>query len=250
MSKQSLSEKALDYIQKFHNREPNYFQSKPNQRKARQGFIDLYNLEQKKGEDIWNHTFPKFLRKNRLKKEDFLKTRFRKSKVSDINAIIKPEPQNFALEKNSVEIINEEPHLMLVYASVEIKDIDKMRKEKGIEPESFIDVLALSGDSSDNIPGVPGIGLKTALDLIREWKSLENVLTNVDKIKGKKRQENLFKYAELARISKRLATIDTQVPLDFNLDTCRLTNFNNNRLNELFTTYGFNSFLADNHDKN
>jgi len=122
----------------------------------------------------------------------------------------------------------------------EIKDIDKIRNEMGIEPKSFIDVLALSGDASDNIPGIPGIGIKTALNLIREWKSLENVLSNIDKIKGNKKQENLLKYAELARLSKRLATIDREVPIDFSLETCRLTNFNNNKLNELFTKYGFN----------
>ncbi len=132
----------------------------------------------------------------------------------------------------------------------EIKDIEKFREEKGIEPENVIDILALGGDASDNIPGIPGIGYKTALTLIREWKSLENVISNVDKIKGKKKQENLLKYAELARLSKRLATIDTDVPLDFNLEACRLTNFNNIKLNELFTNYGFNSFLAENHDNN
>ena len=89
--------------------ERNYdFTSKYNRKKARQGFIDTYKLDQKKGSDLWNHVFPKFLRKNRLKKEDFLKTRFRKAKNSDINAIIKPEPQEPILEKNSVEIVNEE----------------------------------------------------------------------------------------------------------------------------------------------
>jgi hypothetical protein len=106
--KESSSKKSLDYMQKLHDRDSNYFQSKSNQREARQGYIDLYKLDQKKGEDIWNHTFPKFLRKNRLKKEDFLKTRFRKAKNSDFNATIKPEPQGPIIEKNSVEIVNEE----------------------------------------------------------------------------------------------------------------------------------------------
>ena len=132
----------------------------------------------------------------------------------------------------------------------EIRDIEKLRKEKGIEPENVIDILALGGDASDNIPGIPGIGYKTALNPIREWKSLEKVISNVDKIKGKKKQENLLKYTELARLSKRLATIDTEVPLDFNLEACRLSNFNNIKLNELFTNYGFNSFIAENHDNN
>ncbi len=132
----------------------------------------------------------------------------------------------------------------------EIRDVETIRNEKGIEPITFIDVLALSGDSSDNIPGVPGIGMKTALNLIREWKSLENVLSNIDKIKGKKKQENLLKYADLAILSKRLVTINTNVPLDFNLETCRLTDFNNTKLNELFTNFGFNSFLTANHNTN
>ena len=107
MKETSSSASALDYMQKFHDRESNYFQSKYNQREARQGFIDLYKLDQKKGEDIWNHTFPKFLRKNRLKKEDFLKTRFRRP-VSDIHAIIKPEPQGPIIERHPVEIVNDE----------------------------------------------------------------------------------------------------------------------------------------------
>ena len=132
----------------------------------------------------------------------------------------------------------------------QINDIEKIRKEKGIEPENITDVLGLGGDPSDNIPGIPGIGYKTALNLIREWKSLENVISNVDRIKGKKRKENLLKYSELAILSKRLATINTEVPLDFSLEACRMTHFNNAMLKELFTNYGFSSFLAENHDNN
>ena len=132
----------------------------------------------------------------------------------------------------------------------QINDIEKIRKEKGIEPENITDVLGLGGDPSDNIPGIPGIGYKTALNLVREWKSLENVISNVDRIKGKKRRENLLKYSELAILSKRLATINTEVPLDFSLAACRMTHFNNAKLKELFTNYGFSSFLAENHDNN
>jgi len=106
--KESSSEKSLDYMQKIHDRDSNYFQNKYNQREARQDFIELYKLDQKKGKDIWNHTFQKFLRKNKLKKENFIKTRFRTPKNLDINAIITPEPQNFILDKNPVEIVNEE----------------------------------------------------------------------------------------------------------------------------------------------
>lgn len=123
--------------------------------------------------------------------------------------------------------------------------LEEIRNERGIEPESLIDVLGLGGDASDNIPGIPGIGYKTALNLIKEWKTVENVLSNIDKINGKKKQENLLKYAESARMSKRLATIDINVPLDVNLEACRLINFDNTRLKELFTKYDFKSFLAE-----
>lgn len=108
MKDTSDSGKAFEYMQKLHDRDSNHLQSKYNQREARQSYIELHHLDQKKGEDIWNHTFPKFLRKNKLKKEDFIKTRFRKPKNSDMNATIKPEPQEFILEKKPVEIVNEE----------------------------------------------------------------------------------------------------------------------------------------------
>ncbi len=133
MNESSSSEKALDYMQKHHERDLNYIQSKYNQREARQGYIDLYKLDQKKGEDIWNHTFPKFLRKNKLKKEDFIKTRFRRSKNSDINATIKPEPQNFILEKYPVDIVNEE----ILQQRSQPDQIQSQVQNEHIEPASI-----------------------------------------------------------------------------------------------------------------
>ncbi len=131
--KESSSEKSLDYMQKMHDRDSNHLQSKYNQREARQGFIDLYKLDQKKGEDIWNHTFPKFLRKNKLKKEDFIKTRFRISKSSDINAIIKPEPQKLTFEKTPVEIVNEE----IIQHSFQPSQNQPQIQNEHIEPTSI-----------------------------------------------------------------------------------------------------------------
>jgi len=95
-------------MQGIYDRKPDYFQNKSNRKTARQGFIDTYNLDQKKGSDIFNHAFPKFLRKNRLKREDFLETRLLKPKYSDMKATIKPKPQSFAFEKSPVDVVNEE----------------------------------------------------------------------------------------------------------------------------------------------
>jgi DNA polymerase-1 len=82
----------------------------------------------------------------------------------------------------------------------------------GIAPESIPDFYGLKGDTSDNIPGVPGIGDKTAADLLQRFGDLETVLASVDEISGAKRKENLVTFADAARISKRLATIQTAVP--------------------------------------
>ena len=97
-------------MQKIHDTEPKYFESKSNQREARQGYIDLYQLDQKKGEDIWNHSFPKFLRRNKLKKEDFIKTRYRPHiPRSEINAHTTSNPSGIIEQpKTQVDIIKEE----------------------------------------------------------------------------------------------------------------------------------------------
>src|ERR1700685_716558 len=87
----------------------------------------------------------------------------------------------------------------------------------GIAPESIPDFYGLKGDTSDNIPGIPGIGDKTASELIQNYGTLEEVLAHVDEIKGAKRKENLVEHAENARISKQLATVQRDVAVDFDI---------------------------------
>lgn len=93
---------------------------------------------------------------------------------------------------------------------------------EGLEPKQLIDLKGLMGDSSDNIPGVPGVGPKTALKLICEYGSVENVLDNIDQISGKSLKEKLADNKEAALLSKRLATIYTEVPVDLELDKYEL----------------------------
>jgi len=89
----------------------------------------------------------------------------------------------------------------------------RVRQTMGIEPRQVIDVMGLSGDTADNIPGVPGIGPKTALELIRTFGSLEDLYAQVDKLPRKKQQENLQRFQEQAFLSRKLATIRTDAPL-------------------------------------
>jgi DNA polymerase-1 len=101
-----------------------------------------------------------------------------------------------------------------------------------------IDVLGLQGDSVDNIPGVPGIGPKTAVKLLKEFNSVEGILANTDKLKGKQK-ENLETFADQARLSYRLATIDLNVPIQFDAEKYIIEPFNKPALEELFKDLEF-----------
>ena len=94
----------------------------------------------------------------------------------------------------------------------------------GVTPKEFIDVKALMGDTSDNIPGVPGIGEKTAVKIIQQYHNLDEAIAHAAKIKPKKASENLEAYQEQARLSKYLATIVRNVPLNMDLKAMEATN--------------------------
>jgi DNA polymerase-1 len=104
----------------------------------------------------------------------------------------------------------------------------------GIPPELIPDFYGLKGDTSDNIPGVPGIGDKTAAQLLQEYSDLEGVLSNIDKISGAKRKENLTNHAEDARVSKQLATSIRDVPVDIDLEECAAQPPDRSELREVF----------------
>lgn len=101
---------------------------------------------------------------------------------------------------------------------INVYDREKIIEEMEVTPKEFIDVKGLMGDKSDNIKGVPGVGEKTAFKLIKEYHSIENVLNNIDNLKGNKLKENLNTYREQAIFSKKLATIVTEVPIEIDLE--------------------------------
>ncbi len=126
-----------------------------------------------------------------------------------------------------VTIVSSDKDLMqLVTDQVDMLDTMKLKSishdqvvEKfGVPPEKVVDVQALAGDSVDNVPGVPGIGVKTAAQLIEEYGDLETLLSKAEEIKQKKRRENLIEFAEQARISRKLVELDQDVPIDVPLD--------------------------------
>ncbi|SDZ90926.1 DNA polymerase I [Desulfuromusa kysingii] len=113
----------------------------------------------------------------------------------------------------------------------------------GVPPEQVLEILGLAGDSSDNIPGVPGIGEKTACSLIQEFGSIENLLANIDQVKGKKRQENLREFADQARLSRTLADLIYDLEIAISIDDLKLVEPDLDALTTLFKQLEFPKLL-------
>jgi DNA polymerase-1 len=118
-------------------------------------------------------------------------------------------------------------------------DIQVIRDEFGVEPQQMIDVMGLSGDSADNVPGVPGIGQKTALDLIKTHGDMERLYQTVDSITKKKQRENLIAFKDQAFLSKKLVTIDTRAPVAIAIDEFGVKPPDTAALSKLFQTLEF-----------
>ena len=120
----------------------------------------------------------------------------------------------------------------------------EVREKFGVGPDKVIDVQALCGDSVDNVPGVPGIGVKTAAELINTYGDLENLLAHAPEIKQPKRRQSLIEFAEQARLSKILVTLDENVPLPVPLEALAVKPLDRDKLMEYLTAQGFRTLLA------
>jgi len=130
-------------------------------------------------------------------------------------------------------------------AAVEEHWVDQTNASErlGVPPERVVDYLALVGDSSDNVPGVKGVGEKTALELLQTFGDLDGILAHADRIPGKRAREAVEQYADLARLSRELVTIRRDVPLPLDLDGLRVRPPDVARLTELFTELEFRSLI-------
>lgn len=162
-------------------------------------------------------------------------------------ALIDPEFETTIVssDKDLLQLINEETEVKLLKQ----KDYIRMNEETfidtyGIKPIRMIDLKGLMGDASDNIPGVKGIGEKTALKLLQEYDSLENVYDNIDNIKGATKQK-LIDGKESAFMSKDIATIYNEVPVTYSLEKLKYDGPDVNGLREMYSDLEFYSFLKD-----
>lgn len=149
-------------------------------------------------------------------------------------------------DKDALQLISPQTVVALTKKGItelEVMDVAALRKKYDLAPHQVIDLKGLMGDSSDNIPGVPGVGEKTALKLLWEFGSVENVYANLATVTGKKLQENLREHKEQAYLSKRLATIVTDAPLELDLETCALAEPDYPRLLKLFKELEFKNLI-------
>ena len=147
-------------------------------------------------------------------------------------------------DKDLMQLVEGESVVMYDYFKNREIGPDQVRERFGVGPERVIDVQALAGDSSDNVPGVPGIGVKTAALLINDYGDLDRLLERAGEIKQPKRRQNLIEHAEMARLSRDLVTLRRDAPLPMPLEALARRQPEPGALRAFFQENGFRSIAA------
>lgn len=167
--------------------------------------------------------------------------------IGTISKMTESDPDAYTLivssDKDLLQLVSDETEMKLLKQKDYIRyNRESFKKDYGIEPIGIIDLKGLSGDPSDNIPGVAGVGDKTALKLLQDYGSVEGIYEHIDEIKGKLK-EKLENDKESAFQSKEIATIYRDVPLNTNYDEMKYDGANINKLTELYNEFEFYSLL-------
>lgn len=150
-------------------------------------------------------------------------------------------------DKDMLQLVSEHTQVQLTKKG--LSEIDAytpsfLKEKLALDPSQIIDMKALMGDNSDNIPGVPGVGEKTAIKLLKQFETLENIYENLDQVSGKKLKEKLEVNKEAAFMSRELVTINQKSPIDVELNDTIYTGYNPNKLTSLFKNFGFQSLIT------
>lgn len=172
--------------------------------------------------------------------DDIIGTLSKASDKNDIQTLI------VTGDRDVFQLISSNVHILITkrgISNMEEFDKEKLIAQYGVSPEQVVDLKGLMGDASDNIPGIPGVGEKTALSLLKEFNNMDNILNNIDKIKRNKVRENVSKNKEIALLSKKLATIDRDVPMESNPEKYLYKGVDYDSLIALYRQMGFRSLL-------
>lgn len=149
-------------------------------------------------------------------------------------------------DKDALQLISDNTHVLFTKKGVtETVDFDKqtLKETYGLDPSQIISLKALMGDSSDNIPGVPGIGEKTALKLLHTYATVKDVYENIEQLPANKMREKLIQNQDKAILSAKLATIDREIPLALSLDDCAFLGLDDRQVSEVLGNLEFFSIL-------
>lgn len=149
-------------------------------------------------------------------------------------------------DKDLMQLVNQKVKLFMPTRGLSEGQIfgeKEVTEKMGIEPELIVDYKGLVGDPSDNYPGVPGIGPKTAIELLKKYKTLKNVFANIENIESQSTSDKLKEGKESAFLSQKLALVVDQAPVKLDLKACRTGDFNKETLAEFFRQLGFRSLL-------
>lgn len=149
-------------------------------------------------------------------------------------------------DKDYFQLVNDDVIVYLTRKGIsQMEEIteEKIKEDYGLSPKQLIDVKGLMGDKSDNIPGVDGIGEKTAIKFIKQYGSMEDLYDNLDDIRGKKTKENLENSRQIAFLSKKIGTIVTNAPVGMEISDLKVKEPDLESLREKFSKYNFNKFM-------
>ncbi|MCD4831812.1 MAG: DNA polymerase I [Anaerohalosphaeraceae bacterium] len=176
------------------------------------------------------------IRRDGFEADDIIGTLCKKASDVGIDAYI------CSKDKDMLQLLGEKVFIYDVKTN-EITDTDKFKLKTGLSPNQFIDVLALQGDTADNVPGVPDVGPKTAMDWIKKYDSLDNLYANSTEIGGK-RGDNLREYKDKAYLSQKLVTIKCDMPIDFDEKAFAASGSDSDKLSSIFAELGFSKFTS------
>ncbi|HPN66983.1 MAG TPA: 5'-3' exonuclease H3TH domain-containing protein, partial [Candidatus Omnitrophota bacterium] len=148
-------------------------------------------------------------------------------------------------DKDMLQLVGPNVKVYNVHKEGLIYDKDAVKERYGVPPEGIVDLIALMGDASDNIPGVTGIGEVTAKKLMEDFGSLDKVIAGADKIKSEALRRKITEHKEQALMSKDLATVDSEVPIDVDLEKLRLAEPDREKLYGIYSELEFRSLLKD-----
>lgn len=178
------------------------------------------------------------LRKDGFEADDIIGTLAKQGEEKGFQVVI------VSGDKDMMQLISKNVHMLDTMKDKVFQEKDVVEKF-GVPPEQVIDAMGLMGDSSDNIPGVSGIGPKTAAELIQKFGSIENLYDKIDQVEKKKLREKLEKDKEKAFLSRELVTINTHVKLENQVEDLDRKDQNEEKVREMFTELGFTSLLKD-----